>query len=79
MCLDFVYKTQTLKIDSTRSEGVGVSNDIYLQKEFFMNRKVPLKGYLNVNVGSLTDLKGSLENIEYLMSLYNHPDSRESM
>ena len=79
MRVDIIYKREIVETTSNRAPGISVSNDLYLQKEIYINRKIPLKGYLKVNVGALSDLKGSLENIEYLMSLYNHPDSRESM
>jgi len=77
--VDFIYKRELVETTSNRAPGISVSNDLYLQKEIYINRKIPLKGYLNVNIGALSDLKNSLENIEYLISLYNHPDSRESL
>ena len=79
MYVEFTYKRELVETTSNRAPGVSVANDLYLQKEVYINRKIPLNGYLNINIGSLSDLKGSLENIEYLMSLYNHPDSRDDM
>lgn len=79
MYIEFTYKRDLVETTSNRVPGVSVSNDLYLQKEVYINRKIPLNGYLNVNVGTLSDLRGSLESIEYLMSLYNDPDSRDNM
>lgn len=79
MYVDLIYKREIVEATSNRNNGISVANDLYLQKEIYINRKIPLKGYLNVNIGTLSDLKNSLENIEYLMSLYNHPDSRDNL
>jgi hypothetical protein len=79
MCIDFTYSRELVETTSNRAPGVSVSNDLYLQKEVYINRKVPLNGYLTVNVENLSGLKSSLENIEYLMSLHNHPDTRDNM
>lgn len=76
---DFIYRREIVETTSNRENGISVANDLYLQKEVYVNRKIPLNGYLHVQVGALTELKDSLENIEYLMSLYNDPDSREDM
>lgn len=32
-----------------------------------------------INIGELSELRHSLDNVNYLLSLYNDPDSRESM
>ena len=77
--VEFKYKRELVEASSNRQPGVSVSNDLYLQKEVFMNRRIPLNGYLNVEIGELSDLKYSLDNIYHLISLYNDPDSRESL
>lgn len=79
MAVEFIYKQELVETNSNRGAGVSIANDLYLQKEVYINRKIPLNGYLNINVGALSDLKNSLENVEYLMSLYNDPDSRDNM
>lgn len=79
MSVEFTYRRELVETSSNRGPGISISNDLYLQKEVYINRKIPLNGYLNINVGALSNLKDSLENIEYLMSLYNHPDSRDNM
>lgn len=79
LAVDFIYKREIVEVTSNRISGVSVSNDLYLQKEVYINRKIPLNGYLNIEIGDLNDLRNSLDSIEYLMSLYNHPDSRDNM
>ena len=79
LAVDFIYKREIVEVTSNRISGVSVSNDLYLQKEVYINRKIPLNGYLNIEIWDLNDLRNSLDNIEYLMSLYNHPDSRDNM
>lgn len=76
---ELIYRREIVEASSNRQPGVSVSNDLYLQKEVFMNRKIPLNGYLNVEIGELSDLKNSLDNIYHLISLYNDPDSRDNM
>ena len=76
---EFMYRRELVEASSNRQPGVSVSNDLYLQKEVFTNRKIPLDEYPNVEIGELSELKYSLDNIYHLISLYNDPDSRESL
>lgn len=77
--VEFTYSREIIEASSNRSPGVSISNDLYLQKEVFLNRKIPLNGYLSIDIGELSELKDSLDNIEYLISLYNDPDSRDNL
>lgn len=53
---------------------------MYMQRETFVNRKVPLNGYLDVFVGSIKNLKEGINNIQYLTALNNkNPDMNVSI
>ena len=52
---------------------------MFLQKETYVNRKIPLNGFLNIQIGELKGLKNSLDNIEYLTSLNKDPELNTSV
>lgn len=52
---------------------------MFLQRETYVNRKIPLNGFLNVQIGSLKNLKAGINNIQYLTSLNKDPELNESI
>lgn len=56
--VDVSYRREPIKMQS--------KNEVFLQKETYVNRKIPLAGVMQVRVGELRDLKSNLDNIEYL-------------
>jgi hypothetical protein len=52
---------------------------MFLEKEKFVTRKVPLNGYLNFYIGQLKNLKSGINNIQYLTALNKEPDLATSI
>ena len=72
--LELVYRREKVAIEQGSAQ-----NLTFYSKERYVNRKIPLNGYLNLSIGGITDLKNSIDNIEYLTSLNKEPDLTTSI
>jgi len=50
-----------------------------MQRETYVNRKIPLNGYLSLFIGGIKNLKEGMNNIHYLTSLNKNPDVNTSI
>lgn len=52
---------------------------MFMQRETYVNRKIPLNGYLNLFIGGIKNLKDGMNNIHYLTALNKTPDLQTSI
>lgn len=59
MVVEVTYKAEKINLDVPSS----ASSQMYMQRETFVNRKVPLNGYLDLFIGGIKNLKEGINNI----------------
>lgn len=52
---------------------------MFMQRETYVNRKIPLNGFLTLFIGGIKNLKEGMNNIHYLTALNKNPDLNTSV
>lgn len=75
LIVEVSYKQEKVLIESQNE----VSSDMFMQRETYVNWKIPLNGYLNIFIGGIKNLQEGMNNIHYLTALNKNPDIQTSI